>query len=168
MAGENPYLGGFAALFRTRIREVQMMGLPDDLAERPAFYMRDPLTEDGAFLLADERDVPWDLHATPVDPADLDPLVPVTAGDGDDEVLFSLIRKSMNSRLTDSSRSTPIAEFDVDIYNLLFLDTEWAKVEQFRSVIIGGNTFLRGKEEPPLALYDVTMHVVSVQAVDEG
>ena len=149
MAGVNPYLPGSDGLFREKIRLVQRMGLPEDVSLRPVFRFKDPTF----WAHTDEKQVPWDLMATP-DPAS--PPVPasVTAGDDDGQVLVSVVERESNA----DTKATAIADFGPMRHALLFLDEEWEKVDGFETVTIGSDVYRYEYMLPPRGLFGVTVH----------
>lgn len=151
MAGTDPDDPNFAAEFRADTGATMMMGLPETAALRPIFHFDTPRT----YTRQDSANRPWNWASTPTDP---EPPATITAGDQADQVLVAVEARE------GETDETTAGTFEADEYILTFLDTEWAKVSEFTWVELGGHPFKRGKTVVPIALNDVTIYQVRVEA----
>ncbi len=142
MAGDLP---GFSAEdFRLNIQFAMNMGLPNDDAAKPTFYFPQQVSAD---VPVDGEGVPFapsgDVDRTPIKPA---VRVPCAIEDeAGNAVVITAIGGMSEDRLV-----------------LTFLDTDWAKVEGFLYVALGGDKYNFVKELHPRALGPVDIHKVLV------
>ncbi len=150
MAGTSTDLD--AAEFRRDIRATMLMGLPKAAADRPIFYF------DTARTWTEETDssgAPFDFTATPATattPASVSGVMCAV------ELIIA----------AGETIETSVADFSPTKARLTFLDDDWALVDGFSYVTLGGTRYDLDKTIPPIALHDVGVHQVIVQAPSEA
>lgn len=152
MAGTDPefFPAGEGDLFKADVRLVQELAMPNTTSERPTFHF-DP---ERVFDDADSEGQPYDWTTSPDsdDPkADVQVLCTVETeaggfGDGVDE--------------------HPVGDFAGLVVSLTFFPEEWALVSDFTTVTISGSTYQRVRRLPTLAIGDVDLITVEVEAPD--
>lgn len=151
MAGEDPTGGFVAAEVREQLRTAMTVGLPNVVAQRPTFRF----TPTKTYASADTAGRPWDWTAAPT-ATDPDPVrepvqVPCAFEVGGQAVEYRALGALNPSEVT-----------------LTLLDEDWAQVEGFTEVDLGGNAYIFDHVDPPLALFDMDVMQVVVRARDES
>lgn len=139
-----------AARFRSAIRNVMTMGLPNSTAEQATFRWTPVRTFDPESPAHDPYG--WTQTATSTT-THADVIVPVAV--------------ELSSRPT-GSVETSLGEFDVTWAKLTVLDTDFAFVDGADQVILGGGTYEIQFVEPPQGLFEVTIYTVHARARDEA
>jgi hypothetical protein len=146
-----PQISGFNPdEVRAGLRLAMQVGLPVTPADQPTFYMPATVTTDGSHKV-DSGGTPY-LPTYRPDVARPTPIkVPcaVEYVDGEGKILaFGTI---VPARV-----------------KLTFLDQDYAKVKGFDFVAIGGTKYFYKRDEPPLGLISVGIHIVHCMSEDEG
>lgn len=136
--------------FRADIRAAMLMGQALDAAQRPTFRWKPVRT----FASSDRAGQPWDPNTTAT-----------TTTDRDDVQVLCAVEEVGGQ--TSAGDELSIGTVDRDRLVIVLLDEEYAEVADFELVDIGGDTYTRSKELAPIALHDVGVHRVVVQADDE-
>lgn len=154
MAGQDPNGGFERDQFEFDIRSVMTMGMPNVVEDRPTFHF----AETRVFASHDIEGSPFDWETQRVDalPGE-EPREPTS-------VLCAV--ESIGQG--EASEGTDIGEFDMNRARLYILDDEWALIDDFTSVWLSGSEYIRVKQLPILALFDVDVHVVEIRARDES
>jgi len=147
--------GGFDPVeFKAAIRGAMTMGIPNLVDDRPTFRF----TEVRVFANHDNEGSPFDWEVVPVEP--LPGFEPKPAV----QVLCAI--ESIGQG--EASEGTNIGTFDMNRARLYLFAEEWALVEDFTTVLLSGTEYIRVKELPILALFEVDVHVVEIHARDES
>jgi len=146
MAGADPSGAFEADTFREQIRAVMLMGLPEDETLRPTFYFADTVVNDAA----DPGNRPWDFTQPKASTVTVTP-VRVLCGIEVDP---------------GTEGYTSVGKFEARTATLSFFEDEWADVDGFTRVLIGGKSYKRGATLEPQGLFEVTTQYVGVIAED--
>lgn len=146
MAGTSPSFQ--ASRFRDGIRTVMELAAPVDAAQRATFHFAPERTYVGS---GDDNDVPFDPAAA-VATTTPDPVtVPCAVKFYDDQ-----------------GEMTPFGHVTPTRVEVLLLDEDYDQVASCTSVIIGGDKYIRRRQPPPLALFDVGIHTLHFAAESES
>jgi len=143
MAGTRPGFNGDA--FRDGIHTVMAMGAPVNASDRATFYLPGTLVYN---VPTDADNVPFDPDAMPVTNEPAAPVVVRCAVE-----YFDAAGNPTDFGLMVPAKAT-----------ITVLDEDWAPIENFIYVMLGGERFSRVHVEMPSALFDVgviTVHVAS-------
>lgn len=149
MAGTDPDLwpDGSGDEFKTDIRAVQQMAMPNIEAKRPTFYF----DQADQYAFADSDDQPYDWTD---DPVDTTPHTPV-------QVLCTVDPQAPGGLV-----ATEVGTFAGDRLFLTFFAEEWAQVIGFRKVTIDDIDYAPIRRFPTSAIFDVDQITVEVRALD--
>lgn len=137
-----------AARFRDRIRFVMEMAAPPDETQRATFHF-DP---DDTFVgLGDDNDVPFDPDAEVSRTIPPPVTVPCAIKYHDDQ-----------GELTPFGHVTPTR------VEVILLDEDYQLVKLCTSVIVGGDRYIRRREQPQVGLFNVGVHVLHFAAESEA
>jgi hypothetical protein len=163
VAGADPS-GSFSAdETRQNLRATMLLGLPGDPAKRPIFLF----PRERSYAPADDAGQPWDWsQAASGDSDDPGPARTVTCGDDDGQVVCAW--EAGGGRGGTQSNETPFGDFDQSRLVLTILDADFELIDGFNRVIIGGNRYRRVYEMPNIGLWDLDVHQVIVEAIDES
>ena len=148
----DPRAAGFdAAAVRDALTFAMRMGMPENEEERVKFVFKAQHT----FAQQDPTGNPYEWGATPVttEGAYREVEVPVA---------MEFIGRTSQGRDTSMGYLLPS---HVDVY---ILDTYIDDVKDADEVLIDGNTYKIVAWPPPLALFDMTVYPVTLEAVDES
>lgn len=164
MAGSDPSGAFDPDEFTQNIRAAMLLGLPNDPAKRPIFLFVRERTYDKD----DKAGQPFDWTATPVTDSDTLPGEPrqVLCGDGAGQALCTW--EAAGGRGGTQSNETPFGDFDDERLVFTFLDDDFALVAGFDRLLLNDATYRYQFETPAVGLYEVTVHQVVVQAIDEA
>jgi len=151
MAGEDPTGAFNGDEFRTTIRGVMLMGLPNAVEDRPTFRFEPALVYEDV----DYEGSPFEWETVP------------TGGEESREPVQTLCAVETIGQ-GEASEGTNIGTFDMNRARLYILDEDWVEISDFTSVLLSGSEYLRIKELPILGLFDVDVHVVEIRARDEA
>ena len=141
-----------ASSVREALRFAMSMGLPDEEAQRVTFRW----TTTNTYDLADNTGTPYDLTAVPTDVQTKD------------DVLIPAAVEFMSARSFSSDSGTVFGEFQTPSAVITVLDEDYVSVVGADQVLLGGNTYKVIYVEPPLGLFDLTVYMIHVRAVDES
>jgi hypothetical protein len=144
MAGTPP--GFNANAVRAGLHTAMQFGTPSDPGMRATFIT----------LVSDTTAAPADDEGTPFDPAaSITPGTPKSV-----QLLCAVEYIDVMDKLTAFGYTTPSR------VRITLLDTEYAQIEGFTFVVIGGDRYDFRKLQPPLGMGPITVYVVECEAVD--
>ena len=150
MAQPDP-TGGFDPVeFKANIRGAMLMGTPNVVEDRCTFKFEEVRLYDDV----DAEGSPFDWETTPTDVEAPDPI----------QVLCAVETIGQG----EASEGTNIGTFDMNRARLYILSEEWELVRDFTTVNLANSEYIRVKELPILALFEVDIHVVEIHARDES
>lgn len=135
-----------AADVRNGLRLAMTVGMPTEAADQPAFYMPVITTADGP---TDQEGIPF----SPTGKRTIPPRVPI-------KVTCGIEYRDSEGRLENFGNVSPSRVV------LELLDEDYAAVEGFEFVVIGGNKFFYRRTEVPLGL--VSVGIFRVHCASEG
>jgi hypothetical protein len=148
---DTPQISGFNPdEVRAGLRLAMQVGLPVTPVDQPTFYFEQTVTTDGAHKV-DSGGTPYlpTYRPTVVQGPGIKVPCAVEYVDGEGKIIaFGTI---VPARV-----------------KLTFLDQDYAKVKGFWFVAIGGTKYFYKRDEPPLGLVSVGIHIVHCMAEDEG
>ena len=147
MAGPDPDAVFDADSFRESLRFAMTMGLPEPVDLRPTFHFPKVTT---SVAPADPGGLPWDHAAPVVEPS------PVAS-----KQVVCLVEPEGGG-----TGYTNVGKFTARRATLSFFEDEWADIDGWEWVSIGGNRYDRGPTLEPLGLFEVTLYRVDVVAAD--
>lgn len=138
-----------AADFRAGISFAMTMGLPQDTSERATFHFRQTISYPLGTRL-DSEGKPFDLTIEP-------------EVDGPEPVQIPCAVEFFGAY----GEEGPVGVFESARAIITILDTNWPTVENAIEVTLGGDRYTIAYKEPPLGLFDVTIHRLRCEAIDE-
>lgn len=147
-----PSIGGAfnAAQFRSIIKSVMHMGLPETTGLRPTFRW----TVERTFSSADDDGNPWDFSASPT-----------TTTAPADVLIDCAVEFVPRATL---AGGTALGHFDTPRAIITIMDVDYPSIEGADQVLLGGNTYHVDFVAPPIGLFDCTVYQLHVSAVDES
>lgn len=147
MAGSNPTFD--AAGFRSALRDVMTLGLPNDPADQPTFHFPTTVSYPPGTAV-DEDGVALD-PSVPKSKTTLDPVKVRCAVEYFDATPDEL----------------PVGTFRPTKLVLTMFEDEFALVKDAEEVVIGQDRYYLSHRPPPVGLYDVTVFQIVAYAIDE-
>lgn len=148
---DQTFAAGFDAdLFRSKIRDTMLMGMPTATPQGAIFRRHEQRT----YAVEDPDRNPYEWGETPTSETTFEDVqVPVA-------VEFS-------ARPAGSAQ-TVMGEFDVSRAILTLLDVDYELVKDADEVLLGGNRYRIQFTAPPIGLFSVTVYQIYAQALDES
>lgn len=143
--------GGFDPVeFKASIRAAMLMGTPNMVEDRVTFRFAEVRLYDDV----DAEGSPFDWETVPTDVEAPDPV----------QVLCAVETIGQG----EASEGTNMGTFDMNRARLYLFAEEWELVRGFTTVDLSQSEYIRVKELPLLALFEVDIHVVEIHARDEN
>lgn len=150
MAGDSELAAGFpSADFRHQIRETMLLGLPPDEGMQPEFHF----DRERVYERSSSDGEPWSWSTPP-------------ASEGPEREPVRVPCAIERVGATGEGDGTSVGVVDAARLVLTFLDDDWADVEGFSQVRIGGRWFSYQRMLSPLGIADVGVAQVLVVAQD--
>lgn len=156
MAGSSSFASQFPeALFRDAIRNTMKMGIPEDELARLTWHWN----RAKSYTRPDTAGRPYEWTEEPT-----------TNVSGNDDGVDSLV---VDYALEFSARPagsaiTQLGEMDTSRAVVTLLDADWQIVKTADYATIGNSRYRIQFEAPPMGLFEVTVHTVYLEAVDEA
>lgn len=150
MAGSNSAFD--PDLFRQKITDTMIMGLPPNVQDRATFRWKTEKT----FTRPDPKGIPYNLNQAAI-----------TTDEHEDVQIPVAV--AIPTRATINKVYTPAGEINDDVRIVItVLDTHFPLVEGADYVLLGGNTYKIDYWGPPLGLFSVEIYQAFCSAEDEA